>query len=161
MSVTLTTTLGKLKLELFCEDCPKTCENFLALCASEYYTNTTFHRLHRKFMIQGGDPTGTGKGGHSIYDGRPFEDEIRDKLKFTNRGILAMANAGKDQNQSQFFVTFAKCEHIDGKNTIFGKVIDGFPTLDMMEKAKVDEKWRPLTDIQILGVEIHANPMAH
>ena len=89
-----------------------------------------------------------------------FEDEIREHLKFTNRGIVAMANAGKDMNGSQFFITFAKAPHIDGKNTIFGKVIDGFPVLDMMEKAKVDESMRPLTDVKIERVTIHANPMA-
>ena len=88
-----------------------------------------------------------------------FEDEIREHLKFTNRGIAAMANAGKDMNGSQF-ITFARAPHIDGKNTIFGKVIDGFPVLDMMEKAKVDESMRPLTDVKIERVTIHANPMA-
>ncbi len=159
MSVTLHTSLGDLKLELFCEDAPKTCHNFLALCASNYYDNTVFTRLIKKFIIQGGDPTGTGKGGESIYK-QMFEDEIRDHLKFTNRGIVAMANAGKDMNGSQFFITFAKAPHIDGKNTIFGKVIDGFPVLDMMEKAKVDESMRPLTDVKIERVTIHANPMA-
>ena len=146
-------------MELFCEDAPKTCHNFLALCASNYYDNTVFTRLIKKFIIQGGDPTGTGKGGESIYK-QMFEDEIRDHLKFTNRGIVAMANAGKDMNGSQFFITFAKAPHIDGKNTIFGKVIDGFPVLDMMEKAKVDESMRPLTDVKIEKVTIHANPMA-
>ena len=90
-----------------------------------------------------------------------FECEIRENLKFTNRGVLAMANAGRDKNQSQFFITFAKCGHIDGKNTVFGKVIDGFPVLDMMEKQQVDEKARPLVDIKITGVQIHANPLAN
>ena len=105
--------------------------------------------------------TGTGKGGASIYNnGGMFEDEIREHLKFTNRGILAMANAGKDMNGSQFFITFAKAPHIDGKNTIFGKVIDGFTVLDMLEKTKVDESMRPLTDVKIERVTIHANPMA-
>ena len=161
MSVTLHTSLGDLKLELFCEDAPTTCFNFLALAASNYYDGTIFTRIIKKFIAQGGDPTGTGKGGESIYDGgRMFEDEIREHLKFTNRGIVAMANAGKDMNGSQFFITFAKAPHIDGKNTIFGKVIDGFPVLDMMEKTKVDESMRPLTDVKIERVTIHANPMA-
>ena len=148
-------------MELFCEDAPKTCQNFLALCASNYYDDTIFTRLIKKFIVQGGDPTGTGKGGASIYNnGGMFEDEIREHLKFTNRGILAMANAGKDMNGSQFFITFAKAPHIDGKNTIFGKVIDGFTVLDMLEKTKVDESMRPLTDVKIEMVTIHANPMA-
>ena len=116
MSVTLHTSLGDLKLELFCEDAPATCFNFLALAASNYYDGTIFTRIIKKFIAQGGDPTGTGKGGESIYDGgRMFEDEIREHLKFTNRGIVAMANAGKDMNGSQFFITFAKAPHIDGR----------------------------------------------
>ena len=115
MSVTLHTSLGDLKLELFCEDAPQTCFNFLALAASNYYDGTIFTRVIKKFIAQGGDPTGTGKGGESIYDGgRMFEDEIREHLKFTNRGIAAMANAGKDMNGSQF-ITFAKAPHIDGR----------------------------------------------
>lgn len=161
MSVTLHTSLGDLKLELFCEDAPATCFNFLALAAlrDELLDDASENRAI--VIVGGGDPTGTGKGGESIYDGgRMFEDEIREHLKFTNRGIVAMANAGKDMNGSQFFITFAKAPHIDGKNTIFGKVIDGFPVLDMMEKAKVDESMRPLTDVKIERVTIHANPMA-
>ena len=110
MSVTLHTNLGDLKVELFCEDAPRTCENFLALCASEYYDNTSFHRNIKGFMIQGGDPTGTGRGGQSIWGGK-FPDEIRDNLKHTNRGVMSMANSGPNTNASQFFFTYAKCPH--------------------------------------------------
>ena len=131
MSVTLHTNLGDLKVELFCEDAPRTCENFLALCASEYYDNTSFHRNMKGFMIQGGDPTGTGRGGASIWGGK-FPDEIRDTLKHTNRGVMSMANSGPNTNASQFFFTYVKCPHLNGKNTVFGKVIDGFTVLDMM-----------------------------
>ncbi|KAJ8468185.1 hypothetical protein ONZ51_g9806 [Trametes cubensis] len=120
MSVTFHTTHGDIKVEIFCEAVPKTAENFLALCASGYYDNCLWHRNIKGFMIQTGDPSGSGKGGQSIW-GKPFSDEIRSTLKFNNRGILAMANSGPDTNKSQFFITYAKQPHLDGKYTIFGK----------------------------------------
>lgn len=159
MSVTLHTTLGDLKVELFCEDTPRTAENFLALCASGYYDGCAFHRNIKGFMLQGGDPTGTGKGGKSIWGGK-FPDELRDHLKHTNRGILSMANAGPNTNASQFFVTYAKAPHLNGKNAVFGKVIDGFGVLDQIEKTPGDERDRPLRDIKIEKVTVHANPLA-
>ncbi|AAW43482.2 hypothetical protein CNBE0620 [Cryptococcus deneoformans B-3501A] len=159
MSVTLHTNLGDIKIELFCESVPRTAENFLALCASGQYDGTLFHRNIRGFMIQGGDPTGTGKGGQSIW-GRPFSDEIRQTLRFNNRGMVAMANAGPDTNKSQFFITYAKQPSLDGKYSIFGKVIDGMETLDSMEKTPVNPKSRPLQEIKLLNVTVHANPIA-
>ncbi|KAF9509045.1 hypothetical protein BS47DRAFT_1284005, partial [Hydnum rufescens UP504] len=160
-SVTLNTTLGELKCEIFCEAVPKAAENFLALCASGAYDNCLFHRSIKNFMIQTGDPTGTGKGGQSIW-GSPFADEIRSTLKFNARGILAMANAGPDTNKSQFFITYSKQAHLEGKYTIFGKVIDGADsTLDAMEKVAVNEKHRPLHEIRLKSVTIHANPVAN
>jgi peptidyl-prolyl cis-trans isomerase-like 3 len=96
-------------------------ENFLALCASDYYNGTIFHRNIANFMIQGGDPTGKGKGGESIYGGN-FEDEIRPALRHNGRGVLSMANRGPRTNGSQFFVTYVAAPHLDGKNTVFGKV---------------------------------------
>ncbi|EPT05530.1 hypothetical protein FOMPIDRAFT_1021341 [Fomitopsis schrenkii] len=160
MSVTLHTSLGDLKIELFCEAVPKAAENFLALCASGYYNGCIWHRNIRGFMIQTGDPSGSGKGGQSIY-GAPFADEIRSTLKFNTRGIVAMANSGQDTNKSQFFITYAKQPHLDGKYTILGKVIDGADsTLDAMERAPVNAKNRPLTEIKLNGVTIHANPIA-
>ena len=112
MSVTLHTDLGDLKLELFCKLCPKTCENFLALVASGKYDGTVFHRNIPGFIVQGGDPTGTGKGGESIWvrqrvsfcvlilnKGGPFEDEIDDNLRHSGRGILSMANSGANTNR--------------------------------------------------------------
>ncbi|KAG8905908.1 Peptidyl-prolyl cis-trans isomerase cyp10 [Tulasnella sp. 403] len=111
-------------------------------------------------MIQTGDPTNTGKGGQSIW-GSTFPDEIRTTLKFNARGVVAMANSGPDTNKSQFFITYAKQAHLEGKYTIFGKVIDGADTtLDTMEKVPVSEKNRPLKEIKILDVTIHANPIA-
>ncbi|KAI5449933.1 Peptidyl-prolyl cis-trans isomerase cyp10 [Naganishia albida] len=160
MSVTLHTNLGDLKIEVFCESTPKAAKNFLALCAAGVYDNNIFHRNIKTFMIQTGDPTGTGKGGQSIY-GAPFEDEIRPTLKFNARGIVACANAGPNTNKSQFFITYGKQPSLDGKYTIFGKVIDGADsTLDAMEKVPVNPKHRPLQEIKLLSVTIHANPIA-
>lgn len=119
-SVTLHTDVGDIKIELFCEDCPKACENFLALCASDYYNGSLFHRNIKGFIVQTGDPTGTGKGGNSIWD-RKFEDEFKDNLKHTDRGMVSMANSGPDTNQSQFFFTYAAQPHLDLKYTLFGE----------------------------------------
>ncbi|ODO00596.1 peptidyl-prolyl cis-trans isomerase-like 3 [Cryptococcus wingfieldii CBS 7118] len=159
MSVTLHTNLGDIKIEVFCESVPRTAENFLALCASGSYDNTLFHRNIKSFMVQGGDPTGTGKGGMSIW-GRPFSDEIRQTLRFNARGVVAMANAGPDTNKSQFFITYAKQSSLDGKYSIFGKVIDGLEVLDTMERTPVNPKNRPLQEIRLERVTVHANPIA-
>ncbi|KAH8090807.1 cyclophilin-like domain-containing protein [Filobasidium floriforme] len=160
MSVTLHTSLGDIKIEVFCEAAPKAAENFLALCASGAYDNCLFHRNIKNFMIQTGDPTGTGKGGQSIW-GSPFADEIRPTLKFNSRGVVACANAGPDTNKSQFFITYAKQPSLDGKYTIFGRVIDGSDsTLETMEKVPVNPKNRPLHEIKLESITIHANPIA-
>eukprot|EP00455_Lapot_gusevi_P018499 TRINITY_DN2010_c0_g1_i3.p1 TRINITY_DN2010_c0_g1~~TRINITY_DN2010_c0_g1_i3.p1 ORF type:complete len:180 (+),score=46.81 TRINITY_DN2010_c0_g1_i3:62-601(+) len=159
MSVTIHTNLGDIKIELFCDLTPKTSKNFLALCASGYYNNTIFHRNIKGFIIQGGDPTGTGKGGASIY-GKHFEDEIVDVLKHDYRGVVSMANCGPGTNGSQFFITYAKHSHLDNVNSIFGKVIHGLDTLDAMERVPVDAKYRPANPIRIRAITIHANPIA-
>ncbi|KAK9872614.1 hypothetical protein WA026_018749 [Henosepilachna vigintioctopunctata] len=160
MSVTLHTSLGNIKIELFCESCPKACENFLALCASDYYNGCLFHRNVKGFMIQTGDPLGTGKGGSSIW-GKKFEDELREQLKHNTRGIVSMANNGPNTNGSQFFIIYGAHPQLDLKYTVFGKVIDGLDTLDELEKLPVNPKnHRPLTDTRINNVTIHANPLA-
>uniref|UniRef100_A0A6U2X9Z1 Peptidyl-prolyl cis-trans isomerase n=2 Tax=Lotharella globosa TaxID=91324 RepID=A0A6U2X9Z1_9EUKA len=159
MAVTLHTTLGDLKLELFCDLCPVTCKNFLALCASGYYNGTIFHRNIAKFMIQGGDPSGTGKGGKSIY-GKYFEDEISSVLKHNARGTVSMANRGPNTNGSQFFITYGKQKHLNNVNTVFAKVIHGMNTLDAMERVPVGKKDRPVHEIKINKITIHANPIA-
>ena len=151
--------IGYLKFELACEETPVSCRNFLALCASDYYIGTKIHRNIRGFMVQAGDPTGTGKGGESIY-GRPFEDEIRDDLRHDKRGILSMANSGPNKNTSQFFITFAKHATLDNKFTVFGHLVDGFQTLDLIEKNPVDKANRPLNELVISEIIIHANPIA-
>jgi len=162
MSVTLHTTHGDLKIEVFCEAVPKTAENFLALCAANYYDGCLFHRNIKGFMVQTGDPSGTGKGGESIWGG-PYADEVRSTLKFNARGIVAMANSGPDTNKSQFFITYAKQAHLDGKYTIFGRVIDGAEdggALDALERVPVNAKNRPTVEVKLEKVTMHANPIA-
>ncbi|OAK98876.1 cyclophilin-like protein [Phaeosphaeriaceae sp. SRC1lsM3a] len=164
MSVTLHTTLGPIKLEIFCDTVPKTAENFLALCASSFYDSSPFHRLIPNFMVQTGSPGSDpkSKSSTSIYDtpNQLFEDEIRPALRHNARGIVSMANKGPNSNGSQFFITFAAAPHLDGKNTVFGKVLEGEEVLDEMEKIKVDKKSRPLERVEIKSVTIHANPLA-
>ncbi|OAF66708.1 Peptidyl-prolyl cis-trans isomerase-like 3, partial [Intoshia linei] len=159
MSLTFHTDLGDLKFELFCDQVPKTCYNFLALCASDFYNGCIFHRNIKDFMVQTGDPTGTGKGGKSIF-GDYFDDEFVDDLKHDKRGILSMANRGENKNGSQFFIIYGSQPHLDGKNTVFGHLIDGQNTLDLMENQAVNEKNRPITPFTIKNVTIHANPIA-
>ncbi|KAM7200927.1 Cyclophilin-like domain containing protein [Rhypophila sp. PSN 637] len=165
MSVTLHTTLGDLKIEVFCESVPKTAENFLALCASNYYDGSPFHRLMPGFMVQTGAPAHptpeNPKGGRSIY-GPSFEDEIRPTLRHNERGIVSMANKGPGTNGSQFFILFEKAPHLDGLNTVFGKLLgdDSLATLAKIEKLEVDKKNRPKETVKIERVTIHANPLA-
>jgi peptidyl-prolyl cis-trans isomerase-like 3 len=159
MSITLNTTHGKIKVEIFCELVPKAAKNFLALCASGQYDNTVFHRNCPGFIIQGGDPTGTGKGGTSIY-GKNFDDEFVPELKHDRRGILSMANSGPNTNNCQFFITYSKQSHLNNVYTVFGRVIDGFESLDLMEKEPCDSNDKPLNEIKVYSVTIHANPIA-
>lgn len=155
--VRLTTNLGDLNLELHCDMVPKTCENFIKHCASGYYNNTTFHRSIRNFMIQGGDPTGTGRGGESAW-GPPFKDEFKPNLTHQGRGVLSMANSGANTNKSQFFVTYRSCRHLDNKHSVFGRIVGGMDTLSKMEKVEVDEKDRPKELIKIINVSVFVDP---
>ena len=159
MAVTLHTSMGDLKLEVFCDSVQKTAENFLALCASGYYDGTIFHRNIKGFMIQGGDPTGTGKGGTSIW-GDKFADEFASSLKHDSRGIVSMANSGPNTNGSQFFISYKPAAHLNNKYAVFAKVIHGLETLDAMEKVPVNERDRPLESITLNRVTIHSNPLA-
>ncbi|KAH8872327.1 Peptidyl-prolyl cis-trans isomerase-like 3 [Schistosoma japonicum] len=132
--------------------------NFLALCASDYYKGCIFHRNIKGFIVQTGDPTGTGKNGQSIWK-QKFKDEFHDSLRHNARGIVSMANNGPDSNGSQFFITYSKQTMLDMKYSIFGKVIDGWDVLDELERSPVEEKtYKPLTDIHIQNITIHANP---
>ncbi|XP_060528504.1 RING-type E3 ubiquitin-protein ligase PPIL2 [Cylas formicarius] len=155
--VRLVTNLGPLNLELYCNEVPKTCENFIKHCENGYYNGTKFHRSIRNFMIQGGDPTNTGNGGTSIW-GNKFEDEFRPNLSHVGRGVVSMANSGKHTNGSQFFITYRSCKHLDNKHTIFGHVVGGMETLNEMEKIEVDNKDRPIDDITLLKAQIFVNP---
>ncbi|CAN8104442.1 unnamed protein product [Discula destructiva] len=166
MSVTLHTTIGDIKIEVFCEAVPKTAENFLALCASHYYDGSPFHRLIPTFMAQTGapahpSPPDNPKGGRSIW-GATFADEIKPTLKHTQRGIVSMANKGPGTNGSQFFILFDKAAHLDGLNTVFGKLLgdDSFATLARLEAREVDRKSRPVEGVRIERVTVHANPLA-
>jgi peptidyl-prolyl cis-trans isomerase-like 3 len=173
MSVTLHTSHGNLKIEIFCESVPKTAENFLALCAAGAYDGTPFHRLIPDFMVQGGDTSLSSlntadhpiaKGGVSIW-GQYFEDEIKTPaLRHSGRGTVSMANKGPMTNGSQFFIALKDAPHLDGKNTVFGRVIDGAEeggALERIEAVEVDKKYRPKSEKIVLEkVTIHANPLA-
>ncbi|MBA0760548.1 hypothetical protein Gotri_023282 [Gossypium trilobum] len=115
--VTLETSMGAFTVELYYKHAPRTCRNFIELSRRGYYDNVKFHRIIKDFIVQGGDPTGTGKGGESIY-GPVFDDEIRSELKHTGAGILSMANAGPNSNGSQFFITLSPAPSLDGNGVI-------------------------------------------
>ncbi|MCJ1363947.1 Peptidyl-prolyl isomerase cwc27 [Acarospora aff. strigata] len=160
--VLLQTTAGDILLELFAKQTPLTSRNFLQLCLDGYYDGTIFHRLVPGFIIQGGDPTGTGEGGEAIYDGGLFADEFHSRLKFNRRGLLGMANTGKrDDNGSQFFLTLGNTEELTGRNTMFGRVVGDtvYNLMKMGEAELVGEgSERPLYPIKITGAEILVNP---
>lgn len=148
-----------MKIEVYADTVRTTAENFLALCATGYYDNTVFHRNIKGFMAQGGDPTGTGKGGTSVW-GRKFGDEFSPSLKHDARGILSMANSGANTNGSQFFIMYKAAPHLNNKYAVFAKVIHGLAVLDAFEKTPCGEKDRPLQEIMLKSVTIHANPLA-
>ncbi len=148
-AATIRTNHGPIEVELYDEDAPKTVENFRKLAADGFYDGVVFHRVIRDFMVQGGDPTGTGTGG----PGYTFEDEINDHK--VERGALAMANAGPNTNGSQFFlVTTAAAPWLDGKHTVFGRVSSGMEAVDSIEQSETDARDRPLRDAVIERVEL-------
>jgi len=147
--VVLETSMGIMSIELYWTHAPKTCRNFSELARKGYYNNTIFHRVISEFIVQGGDPTGTGKGGTSIY-GRKFEDEITDELRHTGAGIISMANSGANTNSSQFFVTLAPAQHLDGKHTIFGRLATGIRVLQKIGMVQTDSNDKPINEIKIL-----------
>ncbi|ATF40803.1 peptidylprolyl isomerase [Weissella paramesenteroides] len=176
---TLSTTLGDIKVQLFPEQAPKTVENFVGLIKKGYYDGIIFHRVINEFMIQGGDPTGTGMGGESIW-GKSFADEFSDEV-FNLRGALSMANAGPNTNGSQFFIVQAHkvpermlqslsgavpdeivkaysenggTPWLDNHHTVFGQVIEGMNVVDNMATQKVDFADKPKTAIQILKATV-------
>lgn len=150
LQVTLETTAGNITVELYTQHAPKTCENFAKLAQRGYYNDTIFHRVIPNFMIQGGDPTGTGRGGSSIFESGKFKDEISPQLKHTGAGILSMANSGPNTNGSQFFITLAPTPWLDGKHTIFGRVTDGMRIVAKLGQVETDSEDRPTREIKIL-----------
>ncbi|MFA5038154.1 MAG: peptidylprolyl isomerase [Candidatus Omnitrophota bacterium] len=151
--VIVKTNQGDIELELFEAEAPLACKNFIGLSQKGYYDGVIFHRVIKGFMIQGGDPTGTGMGGESIY-GKPFEDEVKNSLAFDRPGVLAMANAGPGTNGSQFFITTAPTPWLNGHHTIFGSVVKGYDVVQKIESTPVDSSDKPLREQKILGVQV-------
>ena len=150
---TLHTSEGAIELELYPNEAPKTVENFRKLARDGFYEGVIFHRVIPDFMIQGGDPTGTGTGG----PGYEFEDEFNEHRVV--RGALAMANAGPNTNGSQFFIVTADATPwLDGKHTVFGKVTSGMDVVDRICEAERDENDRPVSPVAIERVELPEDP---
>ncbi|KAL5097361.1 hypothetical protein RYX36_001688 [Vicia faba] len=158
--VVVNTTRGPIDIELWPKEAPKAVRNFVQLCLEGYYDNTIFHRVIKDFLVQCGDPTGTGTGGESIY-GDVFADEFHSRIKFKHRGLVAMANSGTpNSNGSQFFITLDRCDWLDRKHTIFGKVTgDTMYNLLRLGEVETDKSDRPLDPApKILSVEVLWNP---
>ena len=149
------TNLGDMTVEFFTDDAPITVNNFISLSKDGYYDNVIFHRVISGFMIQGGDPSGTGHGDYGKYPGYKFDDELNNQRPY-EKGILAMANAGPNTNGSQFFIM-----HVDYplpySYTIFGQVVDGFDVIDKIASVETDSADKPTTDVVISTVEITEN----
>jgi len=148
------TNMGTIEIELFEKQTPRTVGNFVGLANKGYYNGIIFHRVISNFMIQGGDPTGTGTGGQSFY-GKKFEDEIVPSLKHDVPGILSMANSGPNTNGSQFFITLVPTSWLDGKHTVFGKVIAGMDVVQAIGKVQTSKPGdKPLKDVLMEKVTI-------
>ncbi|AHJ11453.1 peptidylprolyl isomerase [Sulfurospirillum multivorans] len=147
--VVFETTQGTIIFALKPDVAPKACENFEGLVKKGYYDGISFHRIIKNFMIQGGDPTGTGRGGESL-NGAPFEDEFKPNVTFTKAGILAMANAGRNTNGSQFFITTVPTPHLNGRHTIFGEVVEGMDVVRKLENVATDGRDKPMQPQKIL-----------
>jgi len=148
-TVVLETNQGEIELLLFPDIAPKTCENFIGLAEKGYYDGIVFHRIIKNFMIQGGDPAGTGRGGQSLWGGK-FEDEVTPSIQFDRKGLLAMANAGPNTNGSQFFITTVPTPWLNMKHTIFGEVISGYDVVTSIENVQVGADSRPIEEQKIL-----------
>ena len=150
-NATIQTNHGTIEVELFDEDAPKTVENFTKLARDGFYDGVVFHRVIPDFMIQGGDPTGTGSGG----PGYQFEDE--QNQHGVERGVLAMANAGPNTNGSQFFIVTAEaCPWLNGKHTVFGRVTSGMDVVDAISEVDTDGSDRPRSEVVMESVKVGA-----
>jgi len=147
--VALETNQGTIEIQLLTKVAPRACENFIGLVRKGYYDGIIFHRVIKNFMIQGGDPTGTGTAGESIW-GKPFADEVTPGIRFDKKGLLAMANAGPNTNGSQFFITTANTQWLDMKHTIFGEVVSGYDVVEKIENTPADSSDRPLSEQKII-----------
>jgi len=149
-TVTLKTTLGDIQLEIFEDKAPKTAANFLTLVKKGFYNGTTFHRVIPGFMIQGGCPKGDGTGG----PGYQIPDEFHPALKHSSAGILSMANAGPNTGGSQFFITLAPTDWLDGRHAIFGKVAQGQDVVEKIGNVARDSGDRPRTPIRVVSATV-------
>ena len=152
-TVALETNQGTITLKLFRNIAPRAVENFVGHIESGYYDGVIFHRVIEGFMIQGGDPQGTGYGGKSIW-GKPFKDEFSDKAVFDKPGILAMANSGPRTNGSQFFITTKATPWLNNKHTIFGEVIEGYDVVTAIEQTKTNYIDKPLENQTIVKAHV-------
>ena len=147
-NVLLTTSLGNITVELYWQHSPITALNFHTLAARHYYDRCTFHRIVRQFVLQGGDPTATGRGGDSAWH-RPFPDELHNGLLHVGAGVLSMANSGANTNGSQFFITLAPTQHLDGRHTVFGRVSGGMDVVRRMGLVAVGANDKPVDPVVI------------
>jgi peptidylprolyl isomerase len=151
--VILETTQGPITLELYPEIAPLAVENFTTHVKKGYYNGIAFHRIIAGFMVQGGDPTESGYGGDSIW-GKPFKDEFGPNVVFDNAGILAMANSGRGTNRSQFFITLKPTPFLNGRHTIFGKVVAGMENLQRLGSVPTGPKDRPMQRQEIVKATV-------
>ena len=152
-SATIETNQGSLTVKFYGDRAPKAVENFTTHARNGYYDGVKFHRVIEQFMLQGGDPTATGRGGQSIW-GKHFADECHADLRFDRPGLLAMANAGPGTNGSQFFITTVPTPWLNGNHTIFGEVTEGYETVEKIEACKKDRGDRPVEDQMILSITV-------
>jgi peptidylprolyl isomerase len=148
-TVVLETNQGVVEIKLMPGVAPISCENFSTLVGKGYYNGVIFHRVIKDFMIQGGDPTGTGRGGESVW-GKPFADEVTPEVKFDRKGLLAMANSGPNTNGSQFFITTAPTPWLNMRHTIFGEVVSGYEIVQKIENTATDSSDTPLAEQKII-----------
>ena len=167
LTATLHTNHGDIEVRLFDERAPNTVENFVGLATGEkewedlnsgatkrgepLYDDVLFHRIIEGFMIQGGDPTGTGRGG----PGYSFDDEFHDELRHDSAGTLSMANSGPNTNGSQFFITLDATPHLDDRHAVFGEVIDGMDVVEEIGSVATDGNDKPLSDVVLESVDVH------
>ena len=149
----MTTNQGVIEIELRSDLAPKAVENFITHSKNGYYNGLIFHRVIKNFMLQGGDPTGTGRGGESIWN-KTFEDEFAPNAVFDKEGILAMANAGPNTNGSQFFITTVPAYWLNGKHTIFGYVTKGMDIVKKIENTKTLAGDKPAVEQKIISIKI-------